>query len=1408
MASLKFIMDVNDDHHQADARHTNKKDSTPANTGQLQLQLLEEPANAPPHAGHVSSSSGLVVEHQNHISQAVPNLQLQQQQQTNNHNKRRGAATRGPKPTSNTLPAPSSSSSAAIPSISSSSSSLSASAAAAVAAAAPTSRPPARRRSTASVDSMDQTGYGSAASSSSMGHGLHHPNNQPMRPMPLHPQGNEIPMRLTPITGRVSRAKKGVPVHVCDLCKPAKTFTRAEHLRRHQLSHQNPGYACTYPGCERAFHRPDLLARHQQRHDVEGDKVSKSGSNEEDRRASSARSSMDGGYRGGSLQQSGSGSSSAIPGPGTGSSSTDVPSTPNASGNQRRFSQMSNSTVAGSPATPRAMGSGSSSTYRPSGGASRDYNSYPMSSSTVSIIDPAHPSTMTGAYPGVIDYTPRTASQSMNIMSTLPTLMIPEQNKTPELSYAHDASPWTSSASDSTYSTPASDIPRRTWMRQRTPPAAEWPGNHHQLLSPYPGSTPRNLQNPSGGLDMSAPSIYVNNQYSTSYTHTPAPQQQSYYDVPGMNPYGAAAAGPGQHASTYRPHHQHNSSISSISSPIQMQASHTSSAHSGETLIAPAAHPGRMDPLVDLGRQKELAMGTHQSLMDSQAMGGLGVLDGMNVGYGALDASRSNGENEGGILTSLDMPLGGGGGCSISSAGMGPHLQRPVRAAIPGYLDVYWDRVHPTLPVVHRQSFEAAPEDALRCAMAAVATQYFNSKEDRNRGNQLHEFAWHEAKRVTSWNLQTMQAILLLEYFARFRGRKAATKPSKLFESLYSRVSDLQFFTASSSLPLPFGSRDRDHPDMLPWLIDTSAWSPAPSPPSDCSSCASITPTAAVDLSSYASAVQPAAPPHMLPNTTPWGDSSFPSSYASSTSSSFGGIPSSPISFHHEDPFPQHITAATITTPATFNVNMAPPIANTNTNTHTNTTSSSGAQRSWSSLFSPGRYHPPLASSSHHSFRTRPSHYVAEHTYSQALSTMQVLYHNSAAFNNAVLDAADPHLSTEERWRSWLDTEARRRLLAACFHLDGHAATYQQQARAHEFDADGMTPIPPVPHFSRSAGLWNARSADEWAAILVNNPEAIIPVFAPSSEHLTPEFVMSQTPYDRMAILSAEMLRLPRRQPIPAASLSAHSSPIPENDTQLNTDPQLQNYQSTPTQDPLGLDAEEHIAKLFAKCPVGNTYLALHHTPLQDLLAVGGDSWVFSQKVLPATSFLEHQKRLKIWTEQHARPSSSGPSNTANGSISNLSAARATVYAARAILAFLERGSWSTDLSDYWALYVCALICWAFGHRARPAGTSDNRHHHHQRNTSASSSSPASRLSAGAAKAADEEALGWLRMVACEGVRLEDVVRARARREAHGVVGLVLRRLEGDCVGGRSRLYVDAVGVLRKLDEGVNWKWF
>jgi hypothetical protein len=65
-------------------------------------------------------------------------------------------------------------------------------------------------------------------------------------------------------TGRVSKAAKGQPVHHCHC---GKTYTRAEHLRRHQQNHKPGAFPCDVPGCERAFCREDLLTRHKLKHD-------------------------------------------------------------------------------------------------------------------------------------------------------------------------------------------------------------------------------------------------------------------------------------------------------------------------------------------------------------------------------------------------------------------------------------------------------------------------------------------------------------------------------------------------------------------------------------------------------------------------------------------------------------------------------------------------------------------------------------------------------------------------------------------------------------------------------------------------------------------------------------------------------------------------------------------------------------------------------------------------------------------------------------------------------------------------------------------------------------------------------------------------------------------------------------
>ncbi|MCJ1391929.1 hypothetical protein MMC18_004796 [Xylographa bjoerkii] len=70
----------------------------------------------------------------------------------------------------------------------------------------------------------------------------------------------------TPTTHRISKAKKGKKVHVCEFFGCGKVFTRAEHRKRHEANHlSEPLYRCKMDECQKPFQRADLLTRHMER---------------------------------------------------------------------------------------------------------------------------------------------------------------------------------------------------------------------------------------------------------------------------------------------------------------------------------------------------------------------------------------------------------------------------------------------------------------------------------------------------------------------------------------------------------------------------------------------------------------------------------------------------------------------------------------------------------------------------------------------------------------------------------------------------------------------------------------------------------------------------------------------------------------------------------------------------------------------------------------------------------------------------------------------------------------------------------------------------------------------------------------------------------------------------------------
>ncbi|PHH79528.1 hypothetical protein CDD80_4525 [Ophiocordyceps camponoti-rufipedis] len=200
------------------------------------------------------------------------------------------------------------------------------------------------------------------------------------------------------------------------------------------------------------------------------------------------------------------------------------------------------------------------------------------------------------------------------------------------------------------------------------------------------------------------------------------------------------------------------------------------------------------------------------------------------------------------------------------------------------------------------------------------------------------------------------------------------------------------------------------------------------------------------------------------------------------------------------------------------------------------------------------------------------------------------------------------------------------------------------------------------------------------------------------------------------------------------------------------------------TEDPLG--DSRTMTRLFPRSAVAHVYLALHHTPLHCLLSVSGDSWVFNMKVPQPSCFRDHQQRLDRWRTSRV-------------------AAAATLFAAKALKLFLgldgvATGGPLSDISDLWGVYVCALICWAAGGGHESSGHESSGHEH-------SSSRADNRTSA----------TRWILAVA------EAEVQALSGSEgSRGVIGLARDLLERDCLGRRSILLADAVGVLRKLDEG------
>lgn len=312
--------------------------------------------------------------------------------------------------------------------------------------------------------------------------------------------------------------------------------------------------------------------------------------------------------------------------------------------------------------------------------------------------------------------------------------------------------------------------------------------------------------------------------------------------------------------------------------------------------------------------------------------------------------------------------------------------------------------------------------------------------------------------------------------------------------------------------------------------------------------------------------------------------------------------------------------------------------------------------------------------------------------------------------------------------------------------FDVHSMMYYEQPpiviRGLNYSSPSTLPIPLI---TTTAKLWQAPDANAWVAL------------APLSKPVeTVQTIMAKRPmaedvgtapfFDAAVLLAGYALTLPKR-----ASL---------------TKPELHSNKSLPT---------NRLASIFATSPVANTYLALHHTPLHVLLSVSGESWVFNKKVARHALFTEHRNYLEEWSRSNN--ALIAVSFAARALRSFLNITPSSLLDATTFIDQIRGGSWS-DISDYWGVHVCTLICWAFG----------NYH-------DVKSSENASRRTG----------LQWI--INASTMEPEQIAVWKDSRDTLAVVCLARDVLGRDCTGGRSILFADSVGVLRKLAGRNDWEW-
>jgi len=352
-------------------------------------------------------------------------------------------------------------------------------------------------------------------------------------------------------------------------------------------------------------------------------------------------------------------------------------------------------------------------------------------------------------------------------------------------------------------------------------------------------------------------------------------------------------------------------------------------------------------------------------------------------------------------------------------------------------------------------------------------------------------------------------------------------------------------------------------------------------------------------------------------------------------------------------------------------------------------------------------------------------------------------------------------------WRAWIETESRNRLLCLCFVFDVYQSIYQEQSRSKAHLGESTAQM----HLPCADNLWSATDAAQWKLLRNGNNLQTHSLDLIEQDH-TGQYVVNRTFFTQVIHICSLATHLPTRE-----------------------DRYPNDYH--PEDLPSGV---ANLSNIFPNSPLVHSFLSIHYTPLYDLLAISGDTWVFARKIPIPAAFHAAQSRLKTWSSTLAAAAAT------HHACNFLATALSQPYAPSSATQVQSFASDPFCISDYWALYTSALICWAFGH------------HRQQSFPSVSRSSSATAINTSDmdvdspdTPVADEDRIRALTYVnGMLTLSVEDLITSKAsmRGDTAGVIDSVRLRLEQIGVGGRCMTIVDGIDVLKKLNAGARARFF